>query len=85
MVSTNKGNSFSQKYTDAKFFKLDVDEVSDVAGDLGIRAMPTFILFKDGKKFNEVVGANPKAIEAAIKALVQKPEAEEKEAAAPEE
>jgi thioredoxin 1 len=29
--------------------------------------MPTFILFKDGDKVDEVVGANPKAIEAAIK------------------
>lgn len=46
--------------------------------------MPTFILFKDGKKFNEVVGANPKAIEAAIKALVQKPEPAETEPAAEE-
>ena len=30
--------------------------------------MPTFLFFKDGEKVKEVVGANPKAIEAAIKA-----------------
>lgn len=30
--------------------------------------MPTFLFFKGGEKVNEVVGANPKAIEAAIKA-----------------
>ena len=30
--------------------------------------MPTFVLFKDGEKINEVVGANPKALEAAIQA-----------------
>lgn len=53
-------------YTDAKFFKLDVDEVPDVAQELGIRAMPTFLIFKDGEKVSEVVGANPKALEAAI-------------------
>jgi hypothetical protein len=29
--------------------------------------MPTFLLFKDGEKLSEVVGANPKALEAAIK------------------
>ncbi len=29
--------------------------------------MPTFLLFKDGKQLSEVVGANPKALEAAIK------------------
>jgi thioredoxin 1 len=28
--------------------------------------MPTFLLFKDGEKVGEVVGANPKALEAAI-------------------
>jgi thioredoxin 1 len=36
-----------------------------VAQDLGIRAMPTFIIFKDGEKVSEIVGANPKAILAA--------------------
>ena len=58
---------FSNTYTDVTFYKLDVDEVPDVAQDLGVRAMPTFLLFKDGEKFTEVVGANPKALEAAIK------------------
>ncbi|KAG0640191.1 thioredoxin-like protein [Tuber brumale] len=33
-----------------EFFKMDVDEVSDVAVQLGIRAMPTFLLFEDGVK-----------------------------------
>lgn len=28
--------------------------------------MPTFMLFKNGEKVGEVVGANPKALEAAI-------------------
>jgi len=57
---------FSNTYPNAKFYKLDVDEVPDVAQELGVRAMPTFLLFKDGEKLNEVVGANPKALEAAI-------------------
>ncbi len=39
----------------------------DVAQELGVRAMPTFVLFKNGDKVGEVVGANPKALEAAIK------------------
>lgn len=37
-----------------------------MAQELGIRAMPTFMLFKDGEKVAEVVGANAKALEAAI-------------------
>lgn len=57
----------SDQYPNARFYKLDVDEVPDVAQELGIRAMPTFMLFKNGDKVGEVVGANPKALEAAIK------------------
>ena len=63
----NEGcNRFSDTYSNARFYKLDVDEVPDVAQELGIRAMPTFLLFKNGEKIGEVVGANPKALEAAI-------------------
>jgi len=58
---------FSDTYPDARFFKIDVDEVPDVAQELSIRAMPTFLLFKGGKKVGEVVGANPVALETAIK------------------
>jgi thioredoxin 1 len=61
----------SGTYPNARFFKLDVDEVPDVAQELGIRAMPTFLLFKGGDKVAEVVGANPKALEAAIKANIE--------------
>lgn len=62
-----KVEQYSNQYTSAKFIKIDVDESPDVAQELGIRAMPTFILFKGGEKVGEVVGANPVAIEAAIK------------------
>jgi thioredoxin 1 len=31
--------------------------------------MPTFIFFKDGEKVNEVVGANPPALRAAVESL----------------
>lgn len=44
------------------FCKLDVDQVPSVAEELGVRAMPTFFLFKKGEKVGEVVGANPAAI-----------------------
>ncbi|EUC45458.1 hypothetical protein COCMIDRAFT_95543 [Bipolaris oryzae ATCC 44560] len=62
---------FSKEYPTARFYKLDVDDVPDVAQELGIRAMPTFLLFKGGDKVAEVVGANPKALEAAIKANLE--------------
>lgn len=45
------------------FAKLDVDAVPDVAAELGIRAMPTFMLFnKDGNKADEMLGANPQGL-----------------------
>ena len=56
----------SKKYTSTRFYKLDVDEVPDVAQELGVRAMPTFLLFKNGEKVGEVVGANKPALEAAV-------------------
>lgn len=57
----------SQKYKErARFYKLDIDEVPDIAQELGIRAMPTFLIFKDGEKVGEVVGANQEALEAAV-------------------
>ncbi|KAI9821757.1 MAG: Cytoplasmic thioredoxin isoenzyme 2 [Pycnora praestabilis] len=63
--------NLSDKYPTARFYKLDVDEVPDVAQELGIRAMPTFKLFKNGEEIAEVVGANPKALEAAIQKAVE--------------
>jgi thioredoxin 1 len=65
-VIAPKVSKFSDDYPQAKFFKVDVDEAVDVAQELGIRAMPTFLLFKNGKKVSEIVGANERALEAAI-------------------
>ncbi|KAK4126403.1 thioredoxin-like protein [Parathielavia appendiculata] len=44
------------------FAKFDVDAVPDLAEKLGIRAMPTFVVFKDGEKVDEFLGANPPAL-----------------------
>ena len=48
-----------------------MDEVPDVAQELGIRAMPTFLIFKGEEKVAEVVGANPKALLSAIENAVK--------------
>jgi thioredoxin 1 len=42
-----------------------------VAQELGIRAMPTFLIFKNENKVQEIVGANPKALLAAIQDAVK--------------
>ncbi len=43
-----------------KIVKLNVDENPAVSGKLGIRSIPTLMLFKDGKLSSQKVGAAPK-------------------------
>jgi len=57
----------SKEFDKNNFLKVDVDEVSDVAAEVGVRAMPTFMVFRNGEKVAEVVGANPAALKAAVK------------------
>ncbi|KAH7243633.1 thioredoxin-like protein, partial [Fusarium redolens] len=45
------------------FIKVNVDDAEDVSQEYGIRAMPTFMVFKDGEKADEVVGADPSKLE----------------------
>ncbi|EME31394.1 thioredoxin 1 [Galdieria sulphuraria] len=40
------------------FYKVDVDKLADVAQEVGITAMPTFICYRKGKKVEELVGAS---------------------------
>jgi thioredoxin-like negative regulator of GroEL len=39
-------------------------DVQDVAASCKIRAMPTFQIYKQGEKVEEIVGANPQQLEA---------------------
>ena len=43
-----------------KVAKLNIDENPAVAGKLGVRSIPTLMLFKDGKLASQKVGAAPK-------------------------
>jgi thioredoxin 1 len=43
-----------------KVVKLNIDENPQVAGKLGIRSIPTLIVFKDGQAAAQKVGAAPK-------------------------
>ena len=44
-----------------KVGKVDVDSEQKVAANLGIRSIPTLVIFKDGKVADQVIGAVPKA------------------------
>lgn len=47
---------------------MDVDELSDVAEQWGVNAMPTFLVFELGAKVDESVGAS----ESNLLALIEK-------------
>lgn len=44
-----------------KIAKVNIDEHDAVAAEFGVRAIPTMILFKDGKVAETLVGMMPKA------------------------
>ena len=43
-----------------RFFKLNTDENPRVATELGIRSIPTLLVFKDGAQVGQIVGFRPK-------------------------
>lgn len=43
-----------------RILKLNVDENSDMASQLGVMNIPTLIVFKGGKEADRIVGALPK-------------------------
>jgi thioredoxin 1 len=44
----------------AKVFKMNVDEHPEIPGQLGIRSIPTLIVFKNGEAVDHLIGAHPK-------------------------
>lgn len=56
----------STQFEEIVFVKLDVDQVEEVAQQLGITAMPTFIVLKDGQKVDELIGASQDKLKALV-------------------
>ena len=44
----------------ASVYKLDIDEAPQIAQQLGIMSVPTFMVFKNGKIASQTIGAQPK-------------------------
>ncbi|XP_076463020.1 uncharacterized protein LOC143295285 isoform X1 [Babylonia areolata] len=68
-VIAPKLKKWSEKdFSDVIFIKVDVDEAEELAEEQGVTAMPTFRLFKNGEKVDELIGANADNLEAKINA-----------------
>ncbi|WVQ97124.1 thioredoxin [Kwoniella sp. CBS 9459] len=59
-----------EKYPNVKFVKVDVEEQEQIAKEASIKAMPTFIAYKDGKPFETVTGAAPGKLIALLEKVV---------------
>lgn len=62
-----KFKEFASVYRNAIFVKCDVDDCDETAAKFRVKCMPTFKIIKNGKQLGEVQGADPAALEAAIK------------------
>lgn len=66
--------SLATKYSKPKriaFAKVDVEKLRDVASQHGVRAMPTFIIFKNGSPIETIQGANPPKLTQAVENAVK--------------
>ncbi len=57
-----KRYSNDEKYKDVFFAKIDVDTLSDLCDQLDVQAMPTLMLFKQGKKVDTSVDPSRAAL-----------------------
>ncbi|KAL3231599.1 Thioredoxin-3, mitochondrial [Nakaseomyces bracarensis] len=62
-------SKFVDAYPEVNFYKVDVDESSDLAEYFGVSAMPTFVFAKNDELLHKIRGANPAGLEKSIKEL----------------
>ncbi|MFM8659724.1 MAG: thioredoxin [Candidatus Nitrosotenuis sp.] len=47
----------AKKYRHIKFARVNVDQNQDISMKFGVQSIPTFIMFKDGKQVDRMMGA----------------------------
>lgn len=58
-LTSPASNRWSNQFPNIYYVKVDVDAIPDLAQEYGVRAMPTFMLFKNGEKDADLMGAMP--------------------------
>ncbi|KAH7384326.1 thioredoxin [Phaeosphaeria sp. MPI-PUGE-AT-0046c] len=79
-------NQLSTTHTSAgkfAFVKVNVDEQRELAGQYGVTAMPTFLVFKDGKQVDEIRGADVRRLKSVVEGVGAEVKKAEQQAAAP--
>ena len=51
----------AEERTDVKVGKVNVDEQPELAAEFGVMSIPTLLLFENGKRTRQAVGARPKS------------------------
>ncbi|KAH9619870.1 hypothetical protein KSS87_019784 [Heliosperma pusillum] len=59
-------DAMANNFTDVHFAKIDVDHLQDVSQEFSVQAMPTFVLLKQGKEVDRIVGAKKDELEKKI-------------------
>ncbi|GJW24073.1 thioredoxin-like protein CXXS1 [Tanacetum coccineum] len=62
---------FASDFQDITFLTVDVDDLKDIASKYEVKAMPTFLLIKEGVVVGRLVGANPEEIKKRIETHLQ--------------
>lgn len=65
-------DTLSQKYPSVVFLHVDIDECSEVATSEGITAVPTFHFIHNGKKVDQLSGANSSTLETKVQRLYER-------------
>ncbi|KIY72237.1 thioredoxin [Cylindrobasidium torrendii FP15055 ss-10] len=51
--------SQKEEYSKIGFYKVDTEELPDIAQEAGVTSMPTFIAYHKGEKVSQMIGAIP--------------------------
>ncbi|KAJ8552885.1 hypothetical protein K7X08_020278 [Anisodus acutangulus] len=64
-------HELANKYTSMIFLTVDVDELAELSTSLDIKATPTFILFRDGRQLDKLVGGNKQELQKKLMNLAE--------------